>query len=281
MGDGLKFLVEPVDVIDSLHNIVMVDCSFYLGESMRGKDEYIQEHIPSAIYFHLDEDLSGEVSMHGGRHPLPNIADFKEKLENSGISNDTKIVVYDRQKGAMASRFWWLLTYLGHENVFILNGGFQKWKESNFPTASGIESPRDKASFKVEVNESMLVSMQDVKNKLNDVKNGTVTLIDSREPTRYKGEVEPIDKKAGHIPGAINEFWLNTTNDLGFKAKSELLEQFSHLEKTKETIVYCGSGVTACPNVLALKAAGFTNVKLYAGSWSDWISYNDNPVEKA
>ncbi|MDX5474328.1 MAG: sulfurtransferase [Bacillaceae bacterium] len=273
--------MEPLEVADSLHNIVMVDCTFYLGESMRGKEEYLQEHIPTAIYFHLDEDLSGEVSLHGGRHPLPNIADFTKKLENIGISNETKVVVYDRQKGAMASRFWWLLTYLGHENVYVLNGGFQKWKECNFTTASGIEKPRDKGSFKVEINESMLVSMQDVKNKLNDVKSGTVKLIDSREPARFKGEVEPIDKKAGHIPGAINEFWANITNDSGFKTVTEWMDHFSHLEKDKETIVYCGSGVTACPNVLALKAVGFTNVKLYAGSWSDWISYDDNPVEKA
>ena len=277
----MKFLVEPVEVAGSLHNIVMVDCTFYLGESRRGKEEYLQEHIPTAVYFHLDEDLSDKLGLHGGRHPLPNIDDFTKKLENIGISNETKVVVYDRQKGAMASRFWWLLTYLGHENVFVLNGGFPKWKESNFPTASGIEKPCEKGSFKVKINESMLVSMQDVKNKLNDVKSGTVTLIDSREPARFKGEVEPIDKKAGHIPGAINEFWANITNDSGFKTEAEWMDHFSHLDKGKETIVYCGSGVTACPNVLALKGAGFTNVKLYAGSWSDWISYNDNPVEKA
>mgnify|MGYP005749835673 CR=1 FL=1 len=278
----MKFLVEPVEVASSLHNIVMVDCTFYLGESMRGKEEYLQEHIPTAVYFHLDEDLSDKIVLHGGRHPLPNIDDFSEKLENIGISNETKVVVYDRQKGAMASRFWWLLTYLGHQNVCLLNGGFQKWKENKFPTATGMESPQlTRGSFHVEMNDNMLVSMQDVKNKLNDVKNGTVTLIDSREPARFKGEVEPIDKKAGHIPGSINEFWANTTNDLGWKSESEWQEQFSHLDKKKETIVYCGSGVTACPNVLALKATGFTNVKLYAGSWSDWISYDDNPVEKA
>ena len=273
--------MEPKEVAVSLHNIVMVDCTFYLGESMRGREEYIQEHIPTAIYFHLDDDLSAEISIHGGRHPLPNIDILTKKLENIGINNETKVVAYDRQKGAMASRFWWLLTYLGHENVYVLNGGFQKWKKENLPTASGIESPQDsKGSFSVQLRDHMLISMHDLKDQLVDVENGSITLIDSREPARYNGEVEPIDKKAGHIPGAINMFWANATNDSGWKSENELNEQFSHLEKEKETIVYCGSGVTACPNVLALKAAGFTNVKLYAGSWSDWISYNDNPVKK-
>ncbi len=274
--------MEPTEIANDLHNIVMVDCTFYLGEDTKGKQEYVKEHIPTAIYFHLDEDLSGEIGLHGGRHPLPDFERLKDKLENIGISNDTKVVAYDRQKGAMASRFWWLLTYLGHEKVYVLNGGFQKWQEEKLPMASGMESPQYyKGNLNVQVRDDMLVSMEDVKNKLLDVRNGSITLIDSREPARYKGEVEPIDKIAGHIPGAINEFWIYATTDSGWKEVSALGEHFSHLDKSNETIVYCGSGVTACPNVLALKTAGFTNVKLYAGSWSDWISYNDNPIEKA
>jgi thiosulfate/3-mercaptopyruvate sulfurtransferase len=178
----------------------------------------------------------------------------------------------------MASRLWWLLTYLGHEKVCILNGGFTAWKQAGLPTTDAIPVFESK-EFLPHLQSDMLVSMADVKNRIES--GADFLLIDSREPIRYAGIEEPIDRKAGHIPTAVNSFWMDGVSAEGvFQGEKEQEARFCMFDKEKETIVYCGSGVTACPNVLALKMAGFQNVKLYAGSWSDWISYDENIVEK-
>ncbi len=256
----------------------VIDCRFELADPQWGAGEYNKSHIPGALYMDLNKDLSGEIAAHGGRHPLPELEVLVQKLSDAGINQNTTVVAYDSQHGAMASRLWWLLTYLGHKEVYVLNGGFPAWVHKGYPVTDEVPVVTRK-NFIAFLQHDMLVHMNDVKERIE--KNADFVLIDSREKNRYEGIEEPIDKKAGHIPSAIHHFWKDgVTEDGFFKPASLQRERFASLHKDAEIIVYCGSGVTACPNVLALQVAGFKNVKLYGGSWSDWISYEENPVEK-
>ncbi|HFJ9440159.1 TPA: sulfurtransferase [Bacillus albus] len=259
-------------------NVRIIDCRFDLANPNWGREKYEEEHIPRALYFDLNLDLSSPVKEHGGRHPLPNIEEFADKLSQAGIDEHTIVIAYDSQAGANASRLWWLLNYVGHEKVYILDGGFPTWKENGLPVTKEIPVVKRKA-FKENVQDHMLITMETVKENIHA--GADVTLIDSREPKRYAGVEELVDPKAGHIPTAVNYFWKDGILQSGqFKNEVQQQERFQNLAKDKETIVYCGSGVTACPNILALKLAGFQNVKLYAGSWSDWISYPENQIAK-
>lgn len=261
--------------------LIIVDCRYKLGQPNAGRDAYAEGHIPGAVYLDLEQDLSGPKKEHGGRHPLPDLGEFTLKLGKIGIDDTAKVIAYDDQGGAMASRFWWMLHFLGHTNVFILDGGFSQWKAAGYPTDNLIQpiyirpDPQVR-SFKPRVQSHLLVSVNDVKDKLGQ---SETLLIDSREKRRYLGLEEPIDPVAGHIPGAVHAFWMESLNGDGqWKNADEQAERFKDIPKDKEVIVYCGSGVTASPNFVALKLAGFSNVKLYAGSWSDWSSYSDNPI---
>ncbi|MBB3113797.1 thiosulfate/3-mercaptopyruvate sulfurtransferase [Paenibacillus phyllosphaerae] len=261
-------------------DIVIVDCRFTLGKPESGRAAYEEAHIPGAIYLDLEQDLSGPVEADGsgGRHPLPDPATLAARLGRAGISNESRVVAYDDQGGAMASRLWWLMKYLGHDNVFVMDGGFKAWTEANFPVTAEqrITIP---AQFLATVQHNLLSEVYDVQDVVAGTK--SATLIDSREPARYRGEVEPIDPVAGHIPGAKNVLWAEGRGADGlWKSTEEQAARFEGLSVNKddEIIVYCGSGVTATPNVMALLEAGYTNVKLYAGSWSDWVSDKENPV---
>ncbi|WP_379152906.1 sulfurtransferase [Paenibacillus sp. sgz5001063] len=282
----LARLYEPEQTI--------VDCRFTLGKPQAGRESYDQEHIPGAIYLDLELDLSSPVGDHGGRHPLPDPEVLAARLSKLGIGNDTRIVAYDDESGMNAARLWWLLRYLGHEQVFILEGGFSSWKAEKFPVTDH-QPVRIPSSFTPKLQPQMLANVDEVRSiseqtvkagagaGINDSAAGSPAtlsiLIDSRANDRYQGRNETLDKKAGHIPGAVNYFWKDTQNEDGsFKTAEQLSEHFAGLDRDREIIVYCGSGVTACPNVLALEKAGFKNVRLYAGSWSDWISYEQNPV---
>lgn len=258
-------------------DIVIVDCRFLMGKPDAGREQYEASHIPGAVYLDLEKDLSAPVeeSGHGGRHPLPDIFDLTVALSRVGIGNESRVVAYDDQGGAMASRLWWLLKYLGHDQVFVLDEGFTAWVNAGFPVSSE-QRVLIPAKYLAEVQHTMLVEMDEVKELLGDER---VTLIDSREAPRYRGEVEPLDKAAGHIPGAINRFWKDGLGESGaWKDAAGQEERFADLDRDRELIVYCGSGVTATPNVIALQEAGFNKVRLYAGSWSDWISRPENPI---
>ncbi|MGE6260286.1 sulfurtransferase [Heyndrickxia sporothermodurans] len=274
----MKFIIDTAWLKDNLYksNVRIVDCRFSLAEPTAGKKAYKQEHIPGAVYFDLEKDLSSIPSKHGGRHPLPNINSMKKKLEQSGINNEVKVIAYDDGSGEYASRFWWILSYLGHENVFVLNGGFHAWKQDNGQVEQGVPS-FETTSFEISINNAMLASIDDVK---NNIQTKDSIFIDSRASKRYLGLEEPIDKIAGRIPGSINKEWTEGFKNGYWKTISEQKQRFSEFNCTDSFIVYCGSGVTATPNILALIEAGFTNVKLYAGSYSDWVSYDDNPIEK-
>jgi thiosulfate/3-mercaptopyruvate sulfurtransferase len=254
-------------------SIVIADCRFNLADPAEGKRKYQESHIPGAVYFDLERDLSDPVGQHGGRHPLPNPKQFAFKLGNSGIDHTKTVIVYDDQKGAMAARLWWLLRYHGHQNVAVLNGGFSEWVKKGLPVTAEI-SKRHSAQFVSNIHHDWIVPMAGVKN----LPEGE-PLIDSRAPNRYRGETEPIDAQAGHIPGAENWFWEENLRDGNWLSSGELKDRFHPLSKKARVTVYCGSGVTACANILAMTHAGLKNVRLYPGSWSDWVSYPDNPVE--
>jgi thiosulfate/3-mercaptopyruvate sulfurtransferase len=255
---------------------VLADCRFQLGQPGQGRLAYEQGHLPGAVYLDLEEDLSGPVGLHGGRHPMPDLGVLSLKLGERAIDRDTAVIVYDDQGGAMASRLWWLLRFMGHEQVYLMDGGFSRWQAAGYPVNDEPPLAAKPKVFGSRVKNLQLVVMEDVRQKLEWP--GTV-LIDSREPKRYRGEEESIDKKAGHIPGAVNRFWKDNLDADGlWKDREALKERFASISPDQEIIVYCGSGVTACPNLLALAEAGRPDAKLYLGSWSDWISHEENPV---
>lgn len=256
-------------------DIAIADCRFQLGNSRYGKEEYMKGHIPGAVYFDLEQDLSGPAGQHGGRHPLPKMEDIKEKLASSGFGTGKTVIAYDNGEGAFAARFWWLLTYMGHRSVYILNGGYTNWARKGLPVTAEMSQP-ERSPFLLSIQENMLASYDEVKKMASG---GDGVLIDSRAHSRYIGAEEPLDKRAGHIPGALNYEWTDGLTDGFFKPGKEQAARFQKLNPDEEIVVYCGSGVTATPNFLALKEAGFSRVRLYAGSYSDWVSYPNNPVE--
>ncbi len=267
------FVVSQAWLFEHLDDpqVVIVDCRFSLANPQLGQQQYQTSHIKGSHYLDLNQDLSSPVSQHGGRHPLPNLNDLANKLATIGVNfQKTLVVAYDDSRLAFASRLWWLLRYLGHEQVAVLNGGFTEWQQTGYPITSDIPQPQS-ATFISRINPELVVDIEVVKSR-KDLPQ--VVLVDSRESDRYRGEREAIDKIAGHIPGAVNYPWLEVTNSSGqLLSPAEQNLRWQKLENAEEILVYCGSGVTACVNLLSLEIAGIHTGKLYAGSWSDWISY--------
>lgn len=276
----MEYVVNQEWLLEQLANkdVKIVDCRFSLSKPDEGERLYKESHIPGAYFFDLEKQLSAPVSKHGGRHPLPDIEQFRHEIEQAGIDNTKTVVAYDGGEGAFASRFWWLLTYIGHDKVYVLNGGFKGWVEAGYPTTKEVPKP-ESAQYKVSIRKEMLATYEEIKEIVANKKKSPI-LIDSREKARYLGKEEPIDKIPGHIPGAMHKFWAEGLENGFFKGSEEQKNRFAELDQKEPIIVYCGSGVTATPNYIALKMAGYQNVKLYAGSYSDWVSYSDNPVEK-
>lgn len=275
VGRFMQALVTPQWLQDHLHNenLVIVDCRFALSVETAGTESYEQDHIPGALYFHLNRDLSGPKGEHGGRHPLPDTEALAALFSKAGIDENTTVIAYDDQEMAMAGRLWWLLRYLGHDKTAVLDGGYAAWKEAGYEITAEVPTPEPR-TFVPRVQEDMLVDIEGVRNRSEEG-----VLLDSRAGERYRGEQEPLDPKAGHIPGALHFFYKdNLANDMTMLPVDQLNERIAPFAG-KEIIVYCGSGVTACSNLLALHAVGRTDAKLYAGSWSDWSSY-DLPVAK-
>ncbi len=250
--------------------VIIVDCRFSLMKPELGHQQYETGHIPGAYYLDLNRDLSSPVGEHGGRHPLPNVKDLAAKLSEMGITELTQVIVYDDSRFAFAARLWWLLRYLGHDRVAVLNGGFKHWQAVGHPVTT--VKPNLKAGqFIPRLRAQWVVDIDAVKARKDSP---NIALVDSREGERYRGEKEPIDPIAGHIPGAVNYPWQDVTDNNGFvRSKTEQHDRWSSLQSADEILVYCGSGVTACVNLLSLAIAGIDTGKLYAGSWSDWCSY--------
>ena len=248
--------------------VVVVDCRFKLSDPNWGKSQYKKSHIKGAYYLNLDRDLSGEVKSHGGRHPLPDMDVLAQKLASMGIvKNETLVVAYDDFRFAFASRLWWLLRYLGHDRAVVLDGGWNDWLQHNYPVDNVIPKNRW-GSFSGKPNSNWIVDIDRVKSAQNK---DEIIIVDSRDRDRYLGLIEPIDPIAGSIEGAVNSPWKQVSDESGYLKPQEIQQQlWNDYKSAEEIIIYCGSGVTACVNLLSLDMAGIENTKLYPGGWSDW-----------
>jgi thiosulfate/3-mercaptopyruvate sulfurtransferase len=258
-------------------DVVVVDCRFSLADPAMGERQYREGHIPGAHYLHLERDLSGPKGARGGRHPLPDATAFATAMRRIGVNSDppSLVVAYDDSHFGFAARLWWLLRWCGHERVRLLDGGLRAWRREAGQALSE-ETPHVAAgNFVAAPRADMTVDQAQVaalSARLRDGAGGAA-LIDSREERRYLGLEEPIDPVAGHIPGAINFPWQQVMDEEGHLLPEE--EQRAHWGEAADPetlVVYCGSGVTACVNLLSLAEVGRDDARLYPGSWSDWIS---------
>jgi thiosulfate/3-mercaptopyruvate sulfurtransferase len=251
-------------------DVVVCDVRWYLTDTYRGRREYDIAHVPGAVFVDLHSDLAGGTG--GGRHPLPTTYEFAAHLSRLGIGRDDAVVAYDSAGGGVASRLWWMLRSIGHQRVAVLDGGYQAWEQAGHPTTDDVVA-RAPTAYPVVDGWRGTVDADDITSL---VERGT-TLVDARAADRYRGDVEPIDPRAGHIPGAINMPHLDNLGRDGLhRPAHELAERFADLGASP--VVYCGSGVTACHDLLAMSIAGITDARLYPGSWSDWASQPDRPV---
>ena len=254
---------------------LIVDCSFDLADVAAGERAYAAEHLPGAIYAHLDRDLCGAKTGRNGRHPLPARADWALVLGRLGVTPARAVVLYDAQGGMYAARAWWMLLWAGHRDVRVLDGGLQAWKAAGGAIESGVVAPIAAPAYPL--GDSLVASVDaDALHKSL----GRVTLLDARAGERYRGEVEPLDKRAGHIPGARSRFFKDNLDARGrFRPAAELRAAFEAFGAAPADVVHqCGSGVTACHNLLAMEAAGLAGSVLYPGSWSEWSSDPARPV---
>ena len=272
---------------------MVFDCSFDLMKPALGEEQYREAHIAGAVYADLDKALSdmGIADEHGklrpnpdaasgGRHPLPSREKFALWLSSVGFTNEMQAVVYDRSAATFCGRLWWMLKWLGHDAVAVLDGGLQAWQAAGGAVRSGEETAHFQSQFQVRPPLRRLVTTAEVQRRLADP---AQTVIDARAAPRYRGEVEPLDPVAGHIPGALNRpFPQNMGPDGRFKPAAELRRDFETVLAGRDpatAVHHCGSGVTAIPNLIAMELAGFGPTALYGGSWSEWCSDRNRPVE--
>lgn len=276
MTSPYKPLVKATD-LKHYPNAVIIDAR----GGPDAKDRYNKGHLPGALFVDLETQLSQkeENAKDGGRHPLPKIENFEKLLGELGISNESQVLVYDDKNGGnAAARFWWMMRAVGHEKVWVIDGGLQAVEKSGITLSNQIESVGKPANYSAKSWQLPIVSIEEVKDASTT---GTQMIIDVRESYRYNGESEPIDKIAGHIPGAVNIPYIDNLNKDGeFLSTEELKSKYEKAltgKKPEEVIVHCGSGVTACHTLLAMEQAGMAGAKLYVGSWSEW-SRNDLPM---
>jgi thiosulfate/3-mercaptopyruvate sulfurtransferase len=259
----------------------VIDCRYSLDDKSRGRRDYLAGHLPGALYAHMDDDWSGKVVPgKTGRHPLPEIPAFVKILSGWGIDGNTQVVVYDDATGAMAARLWWMLNWLGHTNAAVLDGGWAGWLRPGLPTRAGQES-RQSRHFVPREMPGARVEAEQIQKFRNDP---AYAILDARSAPRFRGEIEPIDPVAGHIPGAVsapNED--NVNADGTFLPPEVLRSRFQGLLKSvpvEKAICYCGSGIAASHNLLAIAYSGLGMGRLYAGSWSEWITDSARPIAK-
>jgi thiosulfate/3-mercaptopyruvate sulfurtransferase len=277
-----KILVDTHTLALHLHNpdCVVVDCRFILSDPDAGRRAYEAGHIPGARYAHLNDDLLSPVTATSGRHPLPDPAVLARKLGEWGIDSTKQVVVYDDSFGAMAGRLWWLLRWLGHDAVALLDGGLPKWQREGHAMSRDIPAVVP-ATFTPRLRNELMVDAATV---ADAVKRDDMLVIDARAEERFNGEIELLDKVAGHIPGAVNLPYDDNLHLSGiFSSEKELAELYQGMLGTvrpDKTILMCGSGVTACHNIIAMERAGLKGARLYVGSWSEWITDTRRPVAR-
>lgn len=261
-------------------SVFLADCRFDLAAPDAGAAAYAAGHIPGAHYLHLDRDLSGAKTGHNGRHPLPARGALVAMLQGLGLNEHQQVVAYDAHGGMYAARLWWLLRWLGHDSVALLDGGLQAWQAAGQPLDT-TESPRSKGTFKAGAPLAVTVDVDAVVRSMGTHEH---LLLDARAADRYRGENETLDPVGGHIPGALNRFFKDNLNADGrFKSAHELREVFGSLigaTSPEHIVLQCGSGVTACHNALAMEIAGLHGAALYPGSWSEWCSDPSRPVAR-
>ena len=268
-------IIDAHELTENLNNPfwVIVDCRYDLSDPDAGYRAYLESHIPGAVYVDLNNDLSGPAITDHGRHPMPAADRMNNLFSSLGISNDSLVVAYDASCGSLAARLWWMLRYMGHAGVSVLDGGWQAWLEAGFGVEQE-ERRNSETSFNGVPQRDRLVELKDVLS--------SPLLIDAREPARYRGEQEPIDPVAGHIPGAVNLYWRKNLDEQGrFLPPRRLMQQYLNIYAgvaPQDAVFYCGSGVTACHDILAAVHAGLPRPRLYAGSWSEWCSDPDRPI---
>ena len=263
-------------------NWIILDCRHDLMNPNAGRDAFATGHLPNAQFVHLDENLSGEkLGIDGqflGRHPLPVRAAFIETLRSWGIHDDSQVIAYDAHGGMFAARLWWMLRWVGHTAVAVLDGGLPAWQAANLPISTTL-APRARGNIGAQ---PALVTTVDVTDVLSNLSSKAKTVVDARAADRFRGENETIDPVGGHIPGAKNRFFKDNLQANGsFKPAEQLRAEWQTLISSAETaIMQCGSGVTACHHLLALEVAGLTGAALFPGSWSQWCADPKRPVER-
>ena len=253
------------------------DCRHQLSDVGYGEKAYAEGHVPGALFMHLDRDLSGPMSGRNGRHPLPDTELLARKLGAAGVSRQTQVVAYDDAGGMVAGRLWWLLRWLGHERVALLDGGISQWVKEGLPLSA--EQPKSAPAVFEIAGQEGVVSAAEV---LANIDSKEFCVVDARAPDRFRGENETLDPVGGHIPGARNRFFKDNLDANGlFRPAAELRREFLGLldgVAPERVVMQCGSGVSACHNLLAMEIAGLHGARLYAGSWSEWCSDPARPV---
>jgi len=282
MDMGWTTLVQAETLAIALNrtDLAVVDCRFSSASPGAGEYAYERSHIPGAVYAHMDRDLSDMVRRGDGRgrHPWPDGATFTARLGSWGITPQHQVVAYDDADGSMAARLWFLLRALGHEKVAVLDGGFKHWEGLRLPVDSAVVRPRP-TTYEAQFDASRLLDATEVQSALD----AGELLLDARPADRFRGENDTMDRVAGHVPGAINRPLAQNLADDRFKSPVQLAEEFRALlagRTPQQAIMMCGSGVTACHNLLAMERAGLTGAKLYPGSWSGWIEDESRPVAR-
>jgi thiosulfate/3-mercaptopyruvate sulfurtransferase len=264
-------------LLNSGANVLICDCRFDLAQVSAGREAYAEGHIPGAIYIDLDTDLSGTKTGKNGRHPLPTPDDWASTRQRLGIAPDSHVIAYDSQGSAFASRLWWMLRATGHDKAQVLDGGLESWKGR---ISNAIHAPAPLEIKPKPVPYQGLILVDAI---LNNLASQRKTVIDARSPDRFHGQNETLDPVAGHIPDSLNRFFKNNLEGSEFKSPEILRKEYSELlgnSQPSDVIHSCGSGVTACVNLLAMEQAGLGGSLLYAGSWSEWCADPERPVER-
>ena len=260
-------------------NWVVVDCRSELSDREYGRRSYIENHIPGAVFLDLDKDLAGPVAPDTGRHPLPAVKSIVAALGAAGIEKSSNVVVYDQSHGAIAARAWWMLRWLGHESVYLLDGGYSRWQRLDYPLEAG-EIARDPTQYLESPTVTRVLTTAELEKNLHALREHK--LLDARDRQRFLGKLEPIDPVAGHVPGAISlpfaEFVRDDGTWLPLRERAALLENALGPDRNVDWSVMCGSGVTACHLAISGIEAGYREPRLYVGSWSEWIRNPDRPI---
>lgn len=280
MSSPLPGVLVSADELAAHPEWRVFDCRHDLKNTGYGRQAYARGHIPGALFLHLDDDLSGVKNGSNGRHPLPEVAAFARRMSDCGVGDDVQVVAYDNEGGIFASRLWWMLRWLGHERVAVLDGGLAGWKRGKRPLeeAAPVVAPREFVARPRDLS----VSTAQV---LADLNPPSMLILDARSPERFRGENETLDPVGGHIPGAVNRFYFDNLDDAGcyFKPAGELRAEFDAIlggRPASVVVQQCGSGVTACHNLLAMELAGLPGSRLYPGSWSEWCADPSRPVAR-